>query len=67
MKNFSAIIIGGTGQFGIYMGQYLQKKNYKVYITSRNKKKIANFKKSFKKINFIKLNIFNFIISSCKN
>ena len=40
MKNLSAIIIGGTGQYGILMGQLLLKKNYKVYITTRfNKKK----------------------------
>ena len=31
MKNLSAIIIGGTGQYGILMGQLLLKKNYKVH------------------------------------
>ena len=43
MKNLSAIIIGGTGQYGITIGQLLIKKNYKVYITTRFKKK--GFKK----------------------
>ena len=59
MKNFSAMIIGGTGQFGIIMGQLLQKKNYKVFITSRNIRKKREFMKLIKKNNFIKLNIYN--------
>ena len=59
MKNFSAIIIGGTGQFGIHMGQLLERKNYKVFITSRFNKKKAQLKKSNKKLRLIKLNVLN--------
>lgn len=59
MKNFSSIIIGGTGQFGIHIGQLLQKKNYNVFITSRKNTKNAITKKSFKKIKLIKLDIYN--------
>lgn len=59
MKNFSAIIIGGTGQFGILMSHLLEKKNYKVFITSRFNKKKAKLKKSYKKLNLIKLNVLN--------
>ena len=59
MKNFSAIIIGGTGQFGILMGRLLEKKNYKVFITSRNNKKRFYLKKYLKESNLIKLNIYN--------
>ena len=59
MKNFSAMIIGGTGQFGILMGHLLQKKNYKVFITSRNNKKKVHLKKYIKKSNIVKLNIYN--------
>ena len=57
MKNFSSIIIGGTGQFGIILGQLLQKKNYNVFITSRKNKKMQS-KKFFKKIKLIKLDIY---------
>jgi len=59
MKNLSAIIIGGTGQYGILMSQLLLRKNYKVYITTRFNKKKINLKKKFTKINFLKLNIYN--------
>ena len=59
MKNFSSIIIGGTGQFGILMSQLLEKKNYKVFITSRSNKRKAIIKKSLKNGNLIKLNIYN--------
>ena len=57
-----ALIIGGTGQIGVYLANYLLKKNYKVFISSR---KITSHKKNkfeiiniYKKINFIKLNIY---------
>ena len=40
MKKIVAIIIGGTGQFGITISKKLLKKNYKVIITTRSKKKI---------------------------
>ena len=41
MKNLVAIIVGGTGQFGITTIKFLLKKNYKVIVTTRsiNKKK----------------------------
>jgi GDPmannose 4,6-dehydratase len=57
-----ALIIGGTGQIGVYLANHLLKKNYKVFISSR---KITNYKKNkfkiiniYKKINFIKLNLY---------
>ena len=59
MKNLSAIIIGGTGQYGITIGQLLIKKNYKVYITTRFEKKKRSLEKKFKKIKFLKLSIHN--------
>ena len=58
-----ALIIGGTGQIGVYLANHLLKKNYKVFISSRkitenkrNKFKIINI---YKKVNFIKLNLYN--------
>ena len=36
MKDKISIIVGGSGQFGIYLSQLLLKKKYKVIITSRN-------------------------------
>jgi len=57
-----ALIIGGTGQIGVYLANYLLKKNYKVFISTR---KITSHKKNkfkniniYKKINFVKLNIY---------
>jgi len=57
-----ALIIGGTGQIGVYLANHLLKKNYTVFISSR---KITNYKKNkfkiiniYKKINFIKLNLY---------
>ena len=58
MKNNSAIIIGGTGQFGILLAEILRKKRWRVYNTSRSKIKIKKFKSKFSKIHFIKLNIY---------
>ncbi len=59
MKTNSAIIIGGTGQFGVLLGKLLIKKRFKVYNTSRSTKKIVKYKKKYSKINFVKLNIYN--------
>lgn len=57
------IIIGGTGQLGIYLAKLLLKKKYQVILTSRDPK---NFNKSFQKkkilkfkYKIIKLDIFN--------
>ena len=57
-----ALIIGGTGQIGVYLANQLLKKKYKVFISSR---KITNNKKNkfkiiniYKKVNFIKLNLY---------
>ena len=58
-----ALIIGGTGQIGVYLANQLLKKKYKVFISSRkiteakrNKFKIINI---YKKVNFIKLNLYS--------
>ena len=59
MKNLSAIIIGGTGQYGIHMAQILLKKNYQVYVSTRYFKKIRKLRIDFPKIKFLKLNIYN--------
>ena len=56
MKKPNAIIVGGTGQFGLTLSEYLLKKKYKVIITTRSttktKKTVIN-----KKIKFERLNI----------
>ncbi len=36
MKDKISIIVGGSGQFGIYLSQLLLKKKYKVLLTTRN-------------------------------
>mgnify|MGYP000436269046 CR=1 FL=1 len=46
MKKLTAIIVGGTGQFGIITSNILLKKNYEVIITTRSAKKIRTLKKS---------------------
>jgi len=57
-----SLIIGGTGQIGVYLANELLKKKYKVFISSRkitpNKKK--KFKKIniYQKVNFVKLNLY---------
>ena len=60
MKKLSAIIVGGTGQFGIITSKFLLRKNYKIIITSRSpsKSKKKNFEKN-KNISFFKLDIYN--------
>ena len=61
MKKLVAIIVGGTGQFGIITSNILLKKNYTVIITSRSaKKKIYTLKKN-KNLSICKLNIYNTI------
>jgi len=56
MKKIVAIIIGGTGQFGITISKKLLKKNYKVIITTRSKKKLNSL---LPKIKLKHLNIYN--------
>lgn len=56
-----ALITGGTGQIGSYQAQYLLKKNYKVYVTTRKLKPNNNLKK----LNILKK--VNIITSSLKN
>jgi GDPmannose 4,6-dehydratase len=57
----TALIIGGTGQIGVYLASHLLKKRYKVFVSSRkiNSEKKNKFKilKIYKKINFVKLNL----------
>ena len=57
MKKSIAIIVGGTGQFGVLLAEKLLKKKYKVIITTRSvtkaKKKIKNKKFNFKKLNIL--------------
>ena len=36
MKTKISIIVGGTGQLGINLAQLLLKKNYRIFITTRN-------------------------------
>ena len=61
MKDKISIIVGGSGQFGIYLSQLLLKKKYKVLLTTRNiklaKKKIPIKSKNLilKKINVLNL------------
>ena len=57
-----ALIIGGTGQIGVYLANELLKKKYKVFISSR---KITNYKRNkfriiniYQKVNFVKLNLY---------
>jgi len=46
VKKLVAIIIGGTGQFGITLSKKLLKKKYKVIITTRSEKKKKIFLKN---------------------
>ena len=59
IMNKKVIIIGGTGQYGITLSQILIKNNFKLFITSRSRKKIKDLKKIYHKIEFIKLSIYN--------
>ena len=58
MKDKISIIAGGSGQFGVYLSQFLLKKGYKIIITTRNVK-LAKKKINFKDKNLVltKLNV----------
>ena len=53
----NVIIVGGTGHLGISLANLLTKKNYRVFVTTRNKN--VQIQNKFKKIQIIKLNIYN--------
>ena len=57
MKKCNAIIVGGTGQFGITLSKQLLKKKFKVTITTRSlskaKKKLNNKKIDLKNLNIL--------------
>lgn len=57
--NKTALIVGGTGQFGFYIAKILLRKKIKVYISTRsfNSNKLIKFHSIKKKISFIKINI----------
>lgn len=59
MNKNSAIIIGGTGQYGITLGNLLVKKKINVISTGRSVKKIFILKNKYPKITFVKLDIYN--------
>ena len=59
MNKNLAIIIGGTGQYGITLAGLLIKKKFNVIITSRNSKKINFLKKKYLTVNFTKLGLYN--------
>ena len=50
MKKKTALLIGGTGQIGLYLSKYLLKKKYKVFITTRKVKK-----ETLEKLHFLKI------------
>lgn len=60
MKKSIAIIVGGTGQFGVLLAEKLLKKKFKVIITTRSinkaKKKIGIKQLNLKKLNILKKN-----------
>ncbi len=58
MKDKISIIAGGSGQFGVYLSQFLLKKGYKIIITTRNVK-LAKKKIPFTNKNLVlsKLNV----------
>jgi len=58
MKDKISIIAGGSGQFGVYLSQFLLKKGYKIIITTRNVK-LAKKKIFIKNKNLVltKLNV----------
>ena len=62
MRKKRALIVGGTGQIGLYLSKYLLSKNYLVCITTRKLKKNAikniKFLGLHKKINFKNLKSF---------
>lgn len=60
MKDKISIIVGGSGQFGVYLSQFLLKRRYRVIITSRNIQR-AKKKIPFKNRNLVlsKLDVLN--------
>ena len=58
MKKLVAIIVGGSGQFGLTIGKKLIKKDYKVISTSRFPKK-NQFLKKKNNLKVLKLDIYN--------
>ena len=59
MKKLVAIIIGGTGQFGITISKKLLKKKYQIIITTRSKKKQKDLTARLPKIKFECLDIYS--------
>jgi len=59
MKNLVAIIVGGTGQFGIITSEFLLKKSYKVIITTRSINKKKKLFKKHSNLKLYKLDIYN--------
>ncbi len=59
MNNNTAIIVGGTGQYGITLGHLLAKKKFKVIVTSRYSHKIRLYNQKYSKLKFVKLDIYN--------
>jgi len=55
------LIIGGSGQFGYYFCKIFLKKDYKIYLTTRNIKniKLKKIRNLSKKISIFKLNVLN--------
>ena len=70
MKKSIAIIVGGTGQFGVLLAKKLLKKKFKVIITTRSitraKKKIGIKKLNFKKLNILNKNKINILLKKNK-
>ena len=58
MKKLVAVIVGGTGQFGLTTSALLLKKKFKVIVTSRSYRKKKLFK-NHKNLIFHKLDIYN--------
>ena len=60
MKKPNAIIVGGTGQFGITLSKQLFKKKFKVIVTTRSlikaKKKLNKKKINIKRLNILSIN-----------
>ena len=59
MKHLVAIIVGGTGQFGIITSEFLLKKSYKVIITTRSINKKKKLFKKHSNLKLYKLDIYN--------
>ena len=59
MKNLVAVIVGGTGQFGIITSEFLLKKNYKVIVTTRSINKKRKLFRKHRNLRLNKLNIYS--------